>query len=238
MHEREVGAVLAGTERHPQRVEDQVGAHVAGELPTDDAAGERVQHEAEEHGPFPAAQIREVRDPQRIRLLSGEHAVHEIWPTLDAGVGCGGPPRLPAPFRALKAFLAHQPRNLITTGVHAVALQRLVHPPIPIGPIVGLMHAADPPDQPLVALNACGALPGRPLVVRGRRDAQRPACRLDPVAIAHLIDERAHDGRFGSSSCAKNTLASFRIVFARRSSKFSRRSRLSSSFSLVVSPSR
>ena len=38
-----------------------------------------------------------------------------------------------------------------------------------------------------------------------------------------LIDERAHFGRCGSSSPAKNTLAAFRISFARRSSETSRR---------------
>ena len=38
------------------------------------------------------------------------------------------------------------------------------------------------------------------------------------------IDERAHFGRCGSSSPAKNTLEAFRISFARHSSKTSRRS--------------
>ena len=49
MHELDVGAGAALVERHPQRVEDEVGAHVAGELPADDAAAERVDHERKEH---------------------------------------------------------------------------------------------------------------------------------------------------------------------------------------------
>jgi hypothetical protein len=148
------------------------------------------------------------------------------------------PPRLRAPLRARKALLAHQPRNLITTALYAVALESLVDPPIPIGPIVGLVHLPDPAGELLMPHGTLRTLPGRPLVIGGGRDAQRRAHGLDPEAIAHLIDERAHDGRFGSSSCAKNTDASLRIVFARRSSKFSFRSRLSSSRSLVVNPSR
>jgi hypothetical protein len=63
MNQRQVGAVLARAQRHPQRVENKVGAHVAGELPADHPARERVEDEREEHGPLPAAQIREVRDP-------------------------------------------------------------------------------------------------------------------------------------------------------------------------------
>ena len=62
-HGAEVGAVLAGTERHSERVEHQRGAHVAGELPTDHAAAERVQHEREVDHALPAAQVRQIADP-------------------------------------------------------------------------------------------------------------------------------------------------------------------------------
>ena len=54
-------------ERHPQRVEDEVGAHVAGELPADDLAAVGVEHEREEDEPFPAAQVGEVGDPEPVR---------------------------------------------------------------------------------------------------------------------------------------------------------------------------
>src|SRR5262249_60497761 len=47
-----------------------------------------------------------------------------------------------------------------------------------------------------------------------------------------------HFGRCGSSSPAKNTEAAFKISFARRSSKFSRRNRLISSRSSLVGRSR
>jgi len=44
--ELEVGAVVTLAEGHPQGVEHQVGAHVGGQLPADDLAGEGVDHEA------------------------------------------------------------------------------------------------------------------------------------------------------------------------------------------------
>jgi hypothetical protein len=54
-------------ERHPQRVEDEIGTHVVGELPADDHAAIDVDHEGEEDAPFPAAQVGEVRHPQLVR---------------------------------------------------------------------------------------------------------------------------------------------------------------------------
>ena len=40
MHELDVGSGAPARERHAQRVEHQIGAHVAGELPTDDTRGQ------------------------------------------------------------------------------------------------------------------------------------------------------------------------------------------------------
>ncbi len=46
-HETDVGAGPALVKRHPQRVEDEIGAHVGRELPADDAARVGVDHERE-----------------------------------------------------------------------------------------------------------------------------------------------------------------------------------------------
>ena len=68
----EVSAGLSQAERHPQRVEHQVGAHVGRQLPADDHPREHVDHEAEVHDPLPAAQIREIADPQTVWGARGE----------------------------------------------------------------------------------------------------------------------------------------------------------------------
>ena len=78
----EIGAVPAARQGHAQRVEHEIGAHVLSELPSDDAAAEGVDDEAEEHQPFPAAQVGEVRDPQLIGALGAEVALHEIGRTV------------------------------------------------------------------------------------------------------------------------------------------------------------
>jgi hypothetical protein len=51
MDQFDVGAAAVLAERHPQHVEDEVGAHVRGKLPADDHAAEGVDHEGEEVQP-------------------------------------------------------------------------------------------------------------------------------------------------------------------------------------------
>ena len=49
-----------------------------GELPADDPAAVGVQDEREEHHALPAAQVGEIADPEPIRTVGGEVALHEI----------------------------------------------------------------------------------------------------------------------------------------------------------------
>jgi hypothetical protein len=54
-----VFAGAAAMERHPQRVQQEVGAHMRGELPADDHPAVGVEHEREVDESLPAAQIPE-----------------------------------------------------------------------------------------------------------------------------------------------------------------------------------
>ena len=76
----DVGAAAALTERHFERVEDEGGAHVRGELPADDLAAAGVDHEREEDEPFPTAQVRQIGDPELVRASRREVALDEIGP--------------------------------------------------------------------------------------------------------------------------------------------------------------
>ena len=143
MDEVDVGAGGAAGERHAQRVEDEIGAHVAGELPAHHAAREDVDDEAEEHHALPAAQVSEVRDPQLIGPLGAEVALDEIGRTVGRRVGLGGAPRLASALGALDAVGAHQPLNVVTPDRFAGPPERLPHPPIPVGVVVGRVQLAD-----------------------------------------------------------------------------------------------
>ena len=63
MDELDVRAGPALGECHPERVEDEIGAHVIGELPAHDRAAVDVDHEREEDDAFPAPQVSEIRTP-------------------------------------------------------------------------------------------------------------------------------------------------------------------------------
>jgi hypothetical protein len=129
----DVGARLAAMKRHPQRVEDEVCAHVAGELPADDHPAVGVEHEGEEDEPVPAAQVGQIGDPELVRAGGREVALDEIRPAGGLHVRSGRPPRLPAPFRTDDPVAAHQPLHLAAWHLLAGATQRLPHPPVAIG---------------------------------------------------------------------------------------------------------
>src|SRR3954447_15924311 len=96
----DVGAGAARGQRHPQRVEDEVGAHVAGELPADDHPAVGVEHEREEDEPVPAAQVGQVGDPELVRTPRAEVSLDEVGPASGLQIGHGRAPRLAAPLRA------------------------------------------------------------------------------------------------------------------------------------------
>jgi hypothetical protein len=97
-------------------------------------------------------------------------------------------------------MLAHQPLDAITTDAFAGAPQRLPHPAVAVGVVVGGVDLADAVQEALVAGHARRSLAAGAVVVRGRRHAQGPADRLDAEAAAVLLDESGHFVRSVSSS--------------------------------------
>jgi len=77
-HKHDVGARAASGECHAQRVDDERVAHVGGELPSDHAPAEDVDDEREVQDAVPAAQAREVTDPQLVGPLGGEVALDQV----------------------------------------------------------------------------------------------------------------------------------------------------------------
>src|SRR5208337_670918 len=111
------------------------------------------------------------------------------------------------------------------------------HPRHPIGPARALVDRPDLFDQPRVRLRARRGRPPAPPVEAAGGDSQYPAHRGHPVH--GLIRPHEPERRDGVAliSCANQAAAFFRISFSSRSTRFSRRSRLSSSRSSLVSPS-
>src|SRR2546427_11366080 len=150
MDQLDVGASPALSKRHLERVENEIGAHVRRELPANDLAAESVDHKREEEEPFPAAQVRDVRDPQLVRPSSAEVALDEIWATSSLRTGTCRAPRLATPLRTLDPVALHQSLHSAARHLHAGTPERLPHPPVAVGVVVGRMQLADPGEQPLV----------------------------------------------------------------------------------------
>jgi hypothetical protein len=163
-------------------------------------------------------QVGQVGDPQPIGRLDGELALHEVRAAVGVGVGPGRLPRSATALGPDDPMRAHEPLHRAARRGLAGSEQRLPHPPVAVGVVVGRVQLTDPPEQPLVLHGSRRAPAAGPLVVRGRRHGQDSADRLDAEAAAVLVDEAAHVGRSASSSVAKNTDAALRISFARRSS--------------------
>ena len=63
---------------HLQGVDDQLGADVIGNGPADDAAAPCVEDDGDVHLALGRGVLGDVADPQAVRALDGELAVHQV----------------------------------------------------------------------------------------------------------------------------------------------------------------
>ena len=115
-----VGAVAASlADRHPERVEDEIGVQVVAHRPADDSAAEEVLDGGEEEEALSGLDGLQVADPEPVWLGSGEAAVDEI--------GCRGSLRITDRRRGPAALAVsatrfqrpHQPRHPLTPNTDA-----------------------------------------------------------------------------------------------------------------------
>ncbi len=126
----------AARQGHPQGVQDEAGAHVAGELPADDPPAVNVDHEREEHQAFPAAQVGEVGDPQLIRARRGEVALDQVRCAAGCRVAARGSPGLAAPLGALDPVCFHEAPDTVAADWFAGSEHRFPGAPRPVGVVV------------------------------------------------------------------------------------------------------
>jgi hypothetical protein len=73
-----LAGVLAGPQAHFQRVEGQVGAQAAGQLPPEDPAGVHVDDEGDVHPAGEGPAVGDVGNPQLIGHGRGERAIDQV----------------------------------------------------------------------------------------------------------------------------------------------------------------
>src|SRR5690625_4506355 len=224
---------LPGVQRLIEGVQHEVGAQVCGYSPADYAPCECVDDECCVNESASGADVRQVRHPQGVGLLSGEVTVHQVQWAISSLVRNRGD-FLAASGDALQASSSHEPLYSAARHELAFPVQFLPHLPGAVTLFASIPHPFD--FYALVSvmvipewLAALVLLAGFELVVDARGDRQLPADRLDPILTAVLIDERGHHFRWRSSSAWAKNAAFRRISLACLSSLSSRSNCLSRS---------
>src|SRR5215217_2220924 len=223
-------------ERHPQRVEDELGAHVVGHRPAHDPAREDVLDRRQVEPALPGSEVGDVRDPKTVGAVGSERAVDEVLADADPGNTDRGA-SAPAPDQAADARGSHQTLHALAPEPLAIGEHQLgVDARRPIDAPEPLMDLGDPDGQALIL--------DRPR----RRLARLPGMKSRPADIEHAAHDRdrvlgllrgdePEDPHRVSLSLAKKAAAFFRMSRSSARIRFSRRSRRSSSRSSVVKPS-
>ena len=110
VHEAGVGE--AATARHLQRVEAELGAHVIGDRPADDAAREQVEDDGEVQPALPRPHVRDVGRPHAVRRRRFEVPVEHVRRDRRASWSSRSCAETAAS-TALRALLAHHPRDAL-----------------------------------------------------------------------------------------------------------------------------
>src|SRR5262249_49567516 len=202
--------------------------------PADDKARVQIQNRREiEFAAGADQELRRVAHPALIRPLGAELPRQHI----------GGDRLIVlAHRRGPEAFAragaqplgAHQTRDALFAHVLTLLAEVFPDPRASVSPTAGLVRRADPHPQMSVASDAGRFGPPLPRIEAARRDAQRAAT----VRHREIGLLRRDPGKPYCWCFAKKAAAFFRMSRSVRSSRFSLRSRASSSRSTVVRPVR
>ena len=94
---------------HVDRVGDELGAHVIGDRPAHDTTTPGVDDDGEVDPALTAAVLGDVLDPQAVRAVGSELAMHQIIRARIGRPGAGATLRAAAAGDTVQAAFAHQP---------------------------------------------------------------------------------------------------------------------------------
>ena len=232
----EAGLRPAAGEGHLERVDDELGAHVFGHAPADDATRVGVLDGGEIEPALPGPQVGDVGDPEDAGGLGAKAALDEIVGDANAGDADRRAPTLLGD-QPGDPGLAHETLDALARDLDAVSHAQLgVDPGRPVDLAVRGPDLLDALRQPGVAERAIRGRSGRPGVIARARDAEQPAGDGDRGSGLLGRDDPVGGHRV-SVSDAKKAAARLSRSRSCRSRTFSRRSRRSSSRSSLVRPS-
>ena len=173
---------------HLERVDDDLGSDPVRDRPAHDPSAEGVDHRGAVDPPVFRAMLRDVAEPEPVRLVRAELSLHEVL--VSRGVGL--PSTAFAPMRHPgQAIEAHQPGNALLADVNAEPEPQLgEHPRGPIGAARVAVNLPDHRRERLISDRPWRRRARRPLVVAGLRDLQEPAGHRDGDTVSgELMDQ-------------------------------------------------
>src|SRR5690625_1170718 len=134
---------LPGVQRLIEGVQHEVGAEISGYSPADYASCECVDDECCVNESASGADVRQVRHPQGVGLLSGEVTVHQVSWAISSVIGDGGDLLLAVPGDALQASSSHEPLYGAARHELAFPVQFLPHLPGAVTLFASIPHPLD-----------------------------------------------------------------------------------------------
>jgi hypothetical protein len=170
-----------------QGIHDQVGAHVRGHRPADDATREQVNDHGQVHPALPSAHVGYVRGPDFVRGVDGEFAIHDV---VGDGMVVLGVRRALERFRwrARDAIFLHQPGYSPPADLEASLLEVVEHAQAPVGSSALLVNLLYLLHQSLVLLCPRARLAGSPRVISACRNTQLPTHQSDREVVLLRLD--------------------------------------------------
>ena len=184
---------------HVDGVGDELGAHVISDRPAHDAPGPGVDDDGEVDPALTAAVLGDVLDPQAVRAVGSELAMHQIIRAHVEGPGAGAALRAAAASHPLEAAFAHHPSDALVVDLAAEPEPQLGrHAPPPVGPEALIVDLDDQITEVTIGEHPCRRvdLQVPPGVERRLRHLHRSTRRVDRDVGAAIGDEGVdHFGR-------------------------------------------
>src|SRR3974377_250568 len=161
----------ASGEVHDQRVHDEVSGLAFSHGPAREALVAQVLDPGQEQLTVAAAELRDVRDPPRIRTLPGEVALEQI--TRGRSIEAAASPTLAA-VHTHEATLGHDPSDSFAAVVPTGVVELTGHPRRPMGACRSHMDLVDPAREIDIIEEVLRGRSVRPLVETRRGHPTRP----------------------------------------------------------------
>ena len=205
------------SERHLERVDDQLGAEMVGHRPADDPPREQVLDVREVHEPLPRRDVGDVRRPRLVRALGAKITLEQVRSDPDSAQPDRRAPAL-ARQKPGDTGRSHQPLRALSSNTDVVLKPQLgVDPPGAIGTVRVGMDRLDLLDQPRVTQRPVRGRATPSVMEAGAVHAQRSAHHGDRKVRLLRRDQR-EDLAYGSPvSRAKKAAAFLRISRSIRS---------------------